>query len=367
MTVFAFPSRATCARRILPPLLLAMMLLGVGTVAAVEVNVTVKPDGSFDPQWVRIRDGDTVAWRFPIPGLPPGTIGKTATTRAIIPVRPALRPQQVPSMDICTDYKPYDPGDPNEFTGPMPQAASGIFALGPDGPGFEEKFGESACNVCEANETLQALVGTGAGTRCLCETGKPYATMKETWEDPEITGVFIRLRWRDVHTGPGQFNWEVLDREIGRAFETASSTAWHSGRVRPAHRNGSSIPAPQLAYDHRARYPGARSRHTSEREERMVPRSCLRQAVRYESAHRREPVADSLHHGLSVQHQDVGRRRLHAQEATEVLSEADGGTRRGVSGQGHELSAYPGRIPQGQRLSANIWANPGWIFGMRKM
>ena len=222
MTGFAFPSPAARTRRILSPLLLAMILLAVGTAAAIEVNVIVKPDGSFDPQWVRIRDGDTVAWRFPIPGLPPRTILNTVTTRAIIPVRPALRPQQVPSMDICTDYKPYDPADPNEFIGPMPQAASGIFTLGPLGmdamwPGFEEKTGARNCDACKQDKTLELEIETQAGIRCLCETGEPYATMKDTWQDPDITGVFIRLDWSAVHTGPGQFNWDVLDREIGRA------------------------------------------------------------------------------------------------------------------------------------------------------
>ena len=219
---FGFVSPHTCSRKLLAALLLAIVLAGVGTAAAVEINVTVKPDGSFDPQWVRIRDGDTVAWRFPIPGLPPRTILNTVTTRAIIPVRPALRPQQVPSMDICTDYKPYDPADPNEFIGPMPQAASGIFTLGPLGmdamwPGFEEKTGARNCDACKQDKTLELEIETQAGIRCLCETGEPYATMKDTWQDPDITGVFIRLDWSAVHTGPGQFNWDVLDREIGRA------------------------------------------------------------------------------------------------------------------------------------------------------
>ena len=221
MTTFGFLSPGACSRRLLAALLLAIMLLGVGPVGAVEVNVTVKPDGSFEPQWVRIRDGDTVAWRFPIPGLLPGAIPNTATTRAIIPVRPVLQPGQVPGLDICTDYKPYDPADPNEFTGPMPRAASGVFTLGPMGndamwPGFEEKTGAD-CDACGQDETLELEVETKTGTRCLCETGEPYATMKETWQDPDITGVLIRLEWNAVHTGPGRFDWDAMDREIGRA------------------------------------------------------------------------------------------------------------------------------------------------------
>ncbi len=222
MTGFVFLSLGACVRKLLVLLLLAMALLGIGAAGAVEVTVTVKPDGSFEPQWVRIRDGDTVAWRLPIPGLPPGTIGKTFTTHAIIPVRPTLQPQQVPGLDICADYKRYDPGDPNEFTGPMPAGASGIFALGPMGSGamwsgFEEKSGRRDCDACKADKTLELEVQTEAGVRCLCETGEPYATMKDTWQDPDITGVLIRMEWNAVHTGPGRFDWTALDREIGRA------------------------------------------------------------------------------------------------------------------------------------------------------
>lgn len=35
----------------------------------------------------------------------------------------------------------YNPADPNDFTGPLPFAPSGIFTLGPFGPGFQVEQG----------------------------------------------------------------------------------------------------------------------------------------------------------------------------------------------------------------------------------
>ncbi|NCG18257.1 MAG: hypothetical protein GWP91_04495 [Rhodobacterales bacterium] len=43
--------------------------------------------------------------------------------------------------------------------------------------------------------------------------------MDATWSAPGITGVFIRLRWNQVQTGPGQYDWSILDREVQRAVD----------------------------------------------------------------------------------------------------------------------------------------------------
>jgi hypothetical protein len=125
-------------------------------------TITVQPDGSFTPARVEIFSGDTVEWRF------------TSRADTIIPVN--LNTLGQPD---CDGYKPYDPADPNEFTGPMPRAVSGIFSLSP--------------------EEL------------------PYTSEESTWRGTNITGVFIRPRWDDVHRGPGQFHWVELDAEIDQA------------------------------------------------------------------------------------------------------------------------------------------------------
>jgi hypothetical protein len=192
--------------------LLLIMGTSVSTLAIPRTHtVTVKADGSFAPQHLLIHQGDTVMWQL------------NNATDAIIPVDTAG------TQDICSAYKPYHPKGMNEFTGPMPRAASGIFVLGPMGkksmwPGFKEEVGKTACRHCEQDGTLQALIGDDSTTpqdetQCLCETGMPYATMEETWADPDITGVFIRLDWNAVHKGPGQFEWEALDWEIQQAVD----------------------------------------------------------------------------------------------------------------------------------------------------
>jgi len=158
-------------------------------------TVMVKPDGSFEPKWTYIHGGDTVKWRF------------SGRSDAIIPVNP------IDSLTVsCSAYKPYDPTDPNEFTGPMPAAASGIFTFCPDGPGFVIDTVGAANSSCNPNNAVARV-----GNLYLCETGRRFATMDWTWQNPNITGVFIYLRWNEVHLGPGVFDWRVMDREIEKA------------------------------------------------------------------------------------------------------------------------------------------------------
>ncbi|MCH8963176.1 MAG: hypothetical protein IH820_18140, partial [Bacteroidetes bacterium] len=158
-------------------------------------TVTVNADGSFSPQRLFIHDGDTVEWQF------------HERTDTIIPVDSVG-----PSVATCSAYKPYDPADPNEFTGPMPHAASGIFTLGPDGRGFViETMGDPSPSCDYAQAPVKV------GNQYLCPTGERFATMDATWQQPNITGAFIRLRWNEVHLGPGMFGWTAMDREIEKA------------------------------------------------------------------------------------------------------------------------------------------------------
>lgn len=126
------------------------------------VVITLNPDGFFSPARVEIFSGDIVEWHF----------ANRADT--IIPVN-----LNAAGQPDCINLKPYDPNDPNEFTGPMCRAASGIFTISP--------------------EEL------------------PYASEETTWRNPNISGVFIRPRWDDVNPAPGRFNWIEIDREIDQA------------------------------------------------------------------------------------------------------------------------------------------------------
>lgn len=135
-------------------------------------TVIVKPDGSFEPEWTYIDGGETVKWQF------------SGRTDAIIPVNP------IESLNVfCTAYEPYDLTNPNEFTGPMPRAASGIYTLGPDGEGFVIETTGVPNPSCDYLHSPARV-----GNQYLCPTGANYATMDWTWENPNLTGVFIRLR-----------------------------------------------------------------------------------------------------------------------------------------------------------------------------
>jgi hypothetical protein len=190
-----------------PPLigaLFAALTLGSG-VSAETFKVKVKADGSFDPQTTFIHDGDSVEWDL------------RSKADSVIPVLSDLGLEESPDLGICTQYKPFHPNGANEFTGPQPHTASGVFTLSPYGAGLVEVSGTQACGVCEDEGTLKAAFPS-AGL-CLCETGQPFASMDATWNDPEITGVFIRPLWSAVHKGPGRFFWDDIDREIDKAVK----------------------------------------------------------------------------------------------------------------------------------------------------
>jgi hypothetical protein len=159
--------------------------------------VKVNADGSFSPPVVFISGGDTVEWTLSGPG------------DSIIPVN-----WDGASAGFCSAVKPYAPADPNEFTGPMPVAASGIFALSPLAGGFAVK------PVCASGQPPAAAVGG----QMLCRGEGTYeATLDSTWQDPALAGVFIRLLWSDIQTAPGtgdaSFDFTVLDREVAKAVK----------------------------------------------------------------------------------------------------------------------------------------------------
>jgi hypothetical protein len=97
-------------------ILIALLLIASPAVCNAQVThtITVNEYGSFKPNYLVIHEGDSVVWKL------------HNATDSIIPV---INPKD--TKDVCSAYKPYHPNDANEFTGPMPRAASGIFTLGP--------------------------------------------------------------------------------------------------------------------------------------------------------------------------------------------------------------------------------------------
>src|SRR4029079_2280289 len=114
---------------------LSSWFAAVPAVAATH-SVKVNADGTFTPAVVTIADGDTVEW----------TLG--SATDSIVGA----------SAPSCSAIRAYLPNDPNELTGPMPQAASGIFALSPLEAGFVAKASGTPCTT----PTARASAG-GAG------------------------------------------------------------------------------------------------------------------------------------------------------------------------------------------------------------
>ena len=135
------------------------MLTGLSAAAATTVIVTVNANGTFTPARVDLYTGDTVEWRF------------ASRSDSIVPVN-----LDAAGQPDVVNYKPYVASDPNEFTGPLPHAVSGIYALSPE--------------------------------------ERPYVTQTATWQSANLAGVFIRPRWDDVHLGPGQYFWNEIDAEI---------------------------------------------------------------------------------------------------------------------------------------------------------
>lgn len=176
----------------------ALSAMEFSSLSAATKVVRVSPDGTFSPAVVYVASGDTVEWVLSGPG------------DSIIPVN-----WDGASPAVCSAAKPYTSGDPNEFTGPMPRAVSGVFTLSPLDFGFVV---EPARSLCPSGQKPAAT----AGAEVLCRAATPIgATMSQTWQDPSLTGVFIRLLWKDIQIAPGtadsSFDFTILDREVDQA------------------------------------------------------------------------------------------------------------------------------------------------------
>ena len=154
--------------------------------------VKVNPDGSFSPQVTYIKIGDTVRWE------------QLTRTDSIVPVNAA---GGYPAF--CSTRNAYNPTDPNEFTGPIPFAPSGIFTLSPLTAGFTE-----STTSCANGRPLIQLNG-----KVLCQGGAVQATLDSTWKSPHNTGVFIRLLWSDVNPKQGVYDFAVFQREMEQAVK----------------------------------------------------------------------------------------------------------------------------------------------------
>jgi hypothetical protein len=172
--------------------------------------VNVNPDGTFSPPIVTIRPGDTVMWQ---------NLGRTDSVVQI------ANPLSAPGSDVCgvndnhLDHR-FNGSDSNEFTGPMRMGVSGIFALGPNGRGFRAVTSSARPCACELTHRCAPPFTEVGGVKLCPAEGPPYDLLPETWANPDITGVIIRLSWSDIQKDVGghiQYDWNDLDRQLDLA------------------------------------------------------------------------------------------------------------------------------------------------------
>ncbi|HMG53841.1 MAG TPA: hypothetical protein VK601_10170, partial [Kofleriaceae bacterium] len=70
--------------------------------------------------------------------------------------------------------------------------------------------------------------------KVLCASGTRGASMASTYADPDLSGVFVRVLWSDIHHGPGDYDFSTIDREIQQAVDNGklyslAFTAGHYG------------------------------------------------------------------------------------------------------------------------------------------
>ncbi len=176
------------------------------------VTITVNPDGTFTPSEVNIAAGQTIQWV------------NLSSTDSIVQIDD---PASDSSADVCgiadnALAHAFVGSDPNEFTGPTRKGVSGIFVLSEDEAGFRQIPAADSCMNPSIPLTVTALDGN-AYKLCPGE-GASNQILDTTWANPDITGVILRLNWRNLQTdndgnGLPEYNWSDLDREMNRAVE----------------------------------------------------------------------------------------------------------------------------------------------------
>lgn len=172
-----------------------------------SVTITINPDGSFDPQNVQIRPGQTVRWQ------------NLRRTDAIVRITEA---NAAPPANVCAPFPAhrFNGHDPDEFTGPKRLGVSGIFALGPNGPGLLQVAESTPCQCEDDDRSCTPILARANGNKLCPEEGENYRFLDETWNNPDITGVIIRLNWSDIQKDIGgeiQYVWSDLDRLMNTA------------------------------------------------------------------------------------------------------------------------------------------------------
>ncbi|MEM6663092.1 MAG: beta-galactosidase [Pseudomonadota bacterium] len=197
----------------------ALVAVGMATaVGAATHTVTVNEDGTYDPVWLNIQDGDTVTWSFP------------DRRRSIVRVKP----DGTGFPAWCDAYLPYDPNDPNEFTGPMPVAAAGVFALGPKAEGLTvHEAGDTSAPCWDPDPAVMADRTADNGRFVCGGSGPPSAPLQEILDSDALVGVFLRFEWDEIEPAPGVYDWTDFDAQVQRVVDAGKmfSLAFKAGKA----------------------------------------------------------------------------------------------------------------------------------------
>lgn len=182
-----------------PGVLAGVATLLIAAAAGAQTHtVTVNADGTYDPPELIVDAGDEVVWTFP------------DRHRAIVRMEGATA-----TAPPCDAIAAWDPDAENPFTGPLPQAASGIVALGPN-DGSRSVFDDASAP--EECRTADNPFSHGGDWLCPDETLPPHHVLEEVLAHPGVSAVFIRFDWDEIEPEPGRYDFAELDAEIDRVI-----------------------------------------------------------------------------------------------------------------------------------------------------
>lgn len=164
--------------------------------AAAQHDITVNADGTYSEPQLTVADGDTVTWDFP------------DFYRSIVQLAGP------PSPPDCTAFAAWDPDADNNFTGPMPQAVSGIVGLAPSERSLAVVPAANATQDCLDNVRFQH----GGDLLCSDVPMPDHHILQEVLDHPAVSSVYLRFNWNEIEPQPGLYDFTLLDAEIDRVL-----------------------------------------------------------------------------------------------------------------------------------------------------
>ena len=185
-----------------------------------DKHFTVDADGNISPSVDYVHSGQRAVWTFETPS----------------PANALVRQTWIYPSDVAA---PYDPTYVNEFMTPLPKGMSGIFVISENGEGFIEQTTPCVAPYMEkATRTVDSILWYLCGTGDSDPTSPNYQkTMDATWANPAITGVFIRMKWSDIQTGPTTYSDTAMRRMLGEVDKAVANGKVYSIAIKSGGEN----------------------------------------------------------------------------------------------------------------------------------